>query len=199
MRFIIRKEGTRWVLLHRKRWNREILVEGPREGPHGFPTMFPELPKEDQRSALVYVSHADETERLARIKRVPLTIEEKKLEEDKAMSKLSNNLLKGKGMVFGYSKEGARLTNISSPAISLGRTTPEVRPFMSQEDGTSDQSFSSPFITKSSTVFSLSASRKSLVTGTAGGVKKTRNRPPAWKRRQRKVLDKVQRQWCVRY
>ncbi|KAF2595305.1 hypothetical protein F2Q70_00043465 [Brassica cretica] len=88
--------------------------------------MFPELSKEDQRSAMIYVSHPDETERLARIKRVQLSIEEKKEEEANAMPKISDNLFKSKGLVFGYSKDGTRLTNISSSGLSKSKENPEV-------------------------------------------------------------------------
>ncbi|KAF3521026.1 hypothetical protein DY000_02059795 [Brassica cretica] len=37
------------------------------EGPPGFPPLFPELSKEEQKMAMLYISHADDTERRARI------------------------------------------------------------------------------------------------------------------------------------
>ncbi|XP_056860056.1 uncharacterized protein At4g02000-like [Raphanus sativus] len=48
------------------------------EGPSGFPPLFPELSKEEQKSALLYISHDDPTEKAARIARVKLHIEELK-------------------------------------------------------------------------------------------------------------------------
>lgn len=46
-----------------------------RTGPPGFPVLFPELSEEDRRMAVQYVSHADETERMARIQRFKQSIE----------------------------------------------------------------------------------------------------------------------------
>ncbi|KAH0935710.1 hypothetical protein HID58_012827 [Brassica napus] len=40
------------------------------EGPPGFPPLFPELPPQEQKAAMLYISHADATERQARIMRV---------------------------------------------------------------------------------------------------------------------------------
>ena len=37
------------------------------DGPPGFPILFPELTNEDRKMALLYISHSDEIERLARI------------------------------------------------------------------------------------------------------------------------------------
>ncbi|KAF3516249.1 hypothetical protein DY000_02061104 [Brassica cretica] len=41
----------------------------PRDGLPGFLDLFPELSKEDHKMAMMYISHSDATERLARIQR----------------------------------------------------------------------------------------------------------------------------------
>lgn len=38
-----------------------VSAHGSEFGPPGFPVMFPEISEQDRRSAMVYVSHADET------------------------------------------------------------------------------------------------------------------------------------------
>lgn len=47
------------------------------DDPPGFPPIFPELSKQDQQMTLQYISHSDATERLARIRRVQQSIEDK--------------------------------------------------------------------------------------------------------------------------
>ncbi|KAF3561487.1 hypothetical protein DY000_02019120 [Brassica cretica] len=54
--------------------------------PPGFPPMFSELSPSDHQQALMYISHPDERERLARIKRVQLSITEKQEGRDKLKS-----------------------------------------------------------------------------------------------------------------
>lgn len=43
------------------------VIKEPAVGPPGFPVMFPELSNADRKMAMLYISHSDPTERLARI------------------------------------------------------------------------------------------------------------------------------------
>ncbi|WZY69918.1 hypothetical protein YC2023_002158 [Brassica napus] len=72
------------------------------EGPPGFPPLFPELPPEDRAMAMQYISHSNETERRARILRVQQSIELEKSNPPAVLTKISHNLEKEKGHVFGY-------------------------------------------------------------------------------------------------
>ncbi|KAL0827455.1 hypothetical protein Bca101_051133 [Brassica carinata] len=72
------------------------------EGPPGFSLLFPELSKEDRKMAMMYISHADETERKARILRVQQGIEESKAESSIRLTRITKELDKGKGHVFSY-------------------------------------------------------------------------------------------------
>ncbi|VVB01482.1 unnamed protein product [Arabis nemorensis] len=75
------------------------------EGPPGFPPMFPHLSRQDQRMALQYVSHADETERRARICRVQQSMEETVGDSSTHLTKITHDLNKGKGHVFQYPED----------------------------------------------------------------------------------------------
>ncbi|KAF3513562.1 hypothetical protein F2Q69_00009512 [Brassica cretica] len=52
--------------------------------------------------ALLYISHSDETVRMVRIQRVQQGIEENKAESSIRLTKITNELDKGKGYVFSY-------------------------------------------------------------------------------------------------
>ncbi|KAF3596401.1 hypothetical protein DY000_02026519 [Brassica cretica] len=70
------------------------LIEGRLEGPPGFPLLFPELPPEERRMAIQYVSHANETERKARILWVQQAIEVDKDNPPASLKKFSHELNK---------------------------------------------------------------------------------------------------------
>lgn len=70
--------------------------------PPGFPPLFPELSAQDRRMAMMYILHSDETERLARIERVKQGIAENQAESSVRLTKITNNLDKGKGHVFCF-------------------------------------------------------------------------------------------------
>ncbi|KAH0891044.1 hypothetical protein HID58_053473, partial [Brassica napus] len=97
------------------------------EGPPGFPPLFPELSKEEQQSAMLYISHADPTERRARIERVNQSIQEKKEKERNYRPAFTTDLLKGAGMVFCYDKEGEQLQYISSTGAEQAPKTRSIR------------------------------------------------------------------------
>lgn len=74
----------------------------PWEGPPGFPPLFPELSKQDNIMALQYISHADETERMARIQRVRQGIEDNRNTTSVWMMRVTGDVDKGKVHVFNY-------------------------------------------------------------------------------------------------
>ena len=78
-----------------------VLTE-PLSGPPGFPLMFPELSGEDRKMAMLYISHADPTERLARIERVKQGIAENTAASSVHLTRITKELDKGKGPVFSY-------------------------------------------------------------------------------------------------
>lgn len=68
----------------------------PMEGPPGFPPLFPELPPQEQKAAMLYISHADATERQARIMRVRQAISDQDQTHVATLTKFTANLEKGK-------------------------------------------------------------------------------------------------------
>ncbi|KAH0867629.1 hypothetical protein HID58_074651, partial [Brassica napus] len=129
---------------------------------------------------MLYISHADPTERLARIERVKQSIKDTKDQREHQRPIITTDISQGKGMVFRYTEDGETLKSISSSggeqASKLGA------PLITQEAERveSGASSSQSLYTESSTGFiSL------LLTPGPTVKKKQRNRPPAWKRRLR--------------
>ncbi|XP_009138088.1 uncharacterized protein LOC103862131 [Brassica rapa] len=89
----------------------------PMEGPPGFPPLFPELPPQEQKAAMLYISHADATERQARIMRVRQAISDQDQTHVATLTKFTANLEKG----FVGSQELAVTTGFQ---IGLSSTTP---------------------------------------------------------------------------
>lgn len=80
----------------------EVHVNATRpDGPPRFPLLFHELSNEDRKMAILYISHADETERRARIQRVQRGIDENKVSAMR-LTKITKELDKGKDHVFSY-------------------------------------------------------------------------------------------------
>ncbi|KAL0658025.1 hypothetical protein Bca4012_078610 [Brassica carinata] len=153
------------------------------EAPSGFPSLFPEFSKDDRRSALMYVSHSDATERMARIVRVNHHIEDIRRKKDEDLPLFSTDLLKEKGMVFKYDITGDKLKSISTRCVSQSRSAPALPNSQGIALEESDQSSSSHLVTEISTGFHMGSSSKTLATGSLSGQKKPRNRPLGWKRR----------------
>ncbi|KAH0853229.1 hypothetical protein HID58_090670, partial [Brassica napus] len=135
---------------------------------------------------MMYVSHADETERRARILRVQHSIENAKDDDTSVPIRISHNLNKDKGLVFGYnhgddsnieSNNTNTLHAVSAPALLKDK---EDRAATSGE-----QSASSNFQINGSTVFRLGNTTSSGYTGTSRSKRINRKRPPAWVRRVR--------------
>ncbi|KAG2310142.1 hypothetical protein Bca52824_021699 [Brassica carinata] len=154
----------------------------PLDGPPGFPLLFPELSNEDRKMALLYISHADETERRARIQRVQQGIEENKAESSSRLTKITKELDKGKGHVFSYQNPASdKGPHSGSALLSSSR--------LYLRDKEEDDSESSASLTSACsepvlpTGFRLGPSSGGRVSGTQGVSKAPRKRPSSWKRR----------------
>ncbi|KAJ0230773.1 hypothetical protein HA466_0304890 [Hirschfeldia incana] len=149
----------------------------------GFPPLFPELSKQDQKMAMLYISHSDNTERLARIERVKQGILDSKAESSAMITKITRDLEKGKGHVFsfpestGEQRQGAfaRLGSSSNQNETLESDA---------ESGASAIQY--PVFSASAMVptgFHLGPSSEGRVTGNQSSSKSQRRRPPSWKRK----------------
>lgn len=160
--------------------------EAPRlEGPPGFLPLFPELQGEERTMALQYISHADETERRARILRVQQSIEEDKNKTPTVLAKISHEVNKEKGHVFSYDmphSEGFPLVGKPSRHAVSARSGDHTR--ASQAGSSSGESNNSHSVLMGPTVFSAGA-LGSTSTGILRNKKKSRQRPPAWVRHVR--------------
>ncbi|KAF2573697.1 hypothetical protein F2Q70_00004783 [Brassica cretica] len=156
------------------------------EAPPGFPPLFPELQGEERTMALQYISHADETERRARIMRVQQSIEADKDNPPAVLFKISHEVDKEKGHVFQYD-------NPASEALPL--VCKRAHPTLSAPSGdrnrgfnegsSSGESANSRSVPKGPTVFQAGIFC-STSTGTfRNKKKKSRQRPPAWVRHVR--------------
>ncbi|XP_048621269.1 uncharacterized protein LOC125591279 [Brassica napus] len=150
------------------------------EGPPGFPPLFPELPPEDRAMAMQYISHSNETERRARILRVQQSIELEKSNPPAVLTKISHNLEKEKGHVFGYgvSESASGETRMVAHAVTAPAGE---RIHSSSEVQLSGESISPAPAPKRPAVFTIGASGSSQ-TGSSRGRRNGRNRPPAWVR-----------------
>ncbi|KAG5375858.1 hypothetical protein IGI04_040454, partial [Brassica rapa subsp. trilocularis] len=163
------------------------LIEAPRafvplEGPPGFPLLFPELSKEDRKMAMLYISHADETERRARIQRVQQGIEENKTESSIRLTKITKELDKGKGHVFSYQE----LASDEILNVGIGQRSYSKLTLHEKEDGDTESSASHRSVCSEPAPpagFRLGPSSGGRVSGTQGMSKSSRRRPSSWKRK----------------
>ncbi|KAF2595831.1 hypothetical protein F2Q68_00011199 [Brassica cretica] len=154
------------------------------EGPPGFPLLFPELSKEDRKMAMMYISHADETERKARILRVQQGIEESKTESSIRLTRITKELDKGKGHVFSYNDHNTdKVLCVKGPS----RTKPALVLTENEEGEGEAESSASQFSFCSEPViltgFRLGPSTEGRVSRSQGMSKAPRRRPPSWKRK----------------
>ncbi|KAL0646292.1 hypothetical protein Bca4012_044583 [Brassica carinata] len=156
------------------------------EAPPGFPPLFPELQGEEGTMALQYISHADETERRARIMRVQQSIEADKDNPPAVLIKISHEVDKEKGHVFQYDKPASEALPLvckrAHPTLSAP-SGDRNRGF--NEGSSSGESANSRSVPKGPTVFQAGIFC-STSTGTfQNKKKKSRQRPPAWVRHVR--------------
>ncbi|KAH0911977.1 hypothetical protein HID58_035298, partial [Brassica napus] len=144
----------------------------PLSGPPGFPLMFPELSGEDRKMAMLYISHADPTERLARIERVKQGIAEN--------TAASSSWTKEKGL-SSPTRHSWNLNIDNSLQIAAPRSHND------DNSGEGTESSGSLFPACSAPIapsgFQLGPSSEGRVIGSTGAHKSQRRRPQAWKRR----------------
>lgn len=148
------------------------------EAPPGFPPLKLDLAKEDHRMALQYASHADPTERRARIVRIQQSLEEQLAESTIKLPRLTGNIDKGKGHIFGFVNESTRLQrpNLFDGKPIRSSPTPDMENLFEVEES-SAHSLNSPSVDWSPTVFRLGASSRSPTTGNSVTGQKGRKRP----------------------
>nr|VDD38164.1 unnamed protein product [Brassica oleracea] len=150
------------------------LPDEPRfHGPPGFPPLFPELSKQDQQMALLYISHADETERRARIERVKQGIAESAAETSVRLTKITNEL--DKETCSARKKKPLMLTARSEGHNSFPDNDE------ADSSATNTSCASTPALVP--TGFQLGPSSEGRVTRNLSGSKTQRRRPPSWKRK----------------
>ncbi|KAL0857844.1 hypothetical protein Bca101_062998 [Brassica carinata] len=157
------------------------VIKEPVSSPPGFPVMFPELSSEDRKMAMLYISHSDPTERLARIERINQGIADNIAASSVHLTSITKELDKGKGHVFSYTE----LLESQHRATSFQCAAPlQISNEKSDEDTESSgiqlSSCSAPVVP---TGFQLGPSSEGRVTGNTGANKASRRRPPSWKRR----------------
>lgn len=146
-------------------------------------TLFPELSVEDRKMAMLYIFHADDTERLARIERVKQGIAENAAESSLRLSRITNVKDKGKSHALTFPEPQGKKLKHALPMESpepFGRTAV----YSDEESVSSGSHFSfqsAPIIP--TPVFLLGPSSEGLTIGNSGIGKPLRKRPQAWKRR----------------
>ncbi|XP_013632863.1 PREDICTED: uncharacterized protein LOC106338429 [Brassica oleracea var. oleracea] len=148
--------------------------------PPGFPPLFPELSRADQKMAMLYISHSDETERNARILRVRQGIEDNR-ESSLRLIRITNEIDKGKGHVFHYTEKSIYQEDSSKrfrvgPQLLLGNTEDEA-----ESSANAPDTLSAPAFVSSG--FQLRPTSEGRASGNLSLGKAPRNRPPSWKRK----------------
>lgn len=159
-------------------------VPGSELEPPGFPAMFPELSEQDRRSAMVYVSHADETKCNARIQRVRQAITDAANAPPVFLTKITPDLDKGKGHVFDYPDISSRLQWPAPKKLQLSTSAPLA--LLGNESETESSNVSLPALLPPfdiTTGFQLGTSSKDPTAGDGKSGKRARRRPPSWKRK----------------
>ncbi|KAL0694839.1 hypothetical protein Bca4012_062019 [Brassica carinata] len=156
-----------------------IAKEAPLDGPPGFPTMFPELLPQERNAALLYISHSDDTERHARIRRVRQAIEDQGQSHVATLTRFTTNLDKGKGHVFSYPD----LEDNSSPPLLLRQSASKEIGVQNEQSASSCSGTAENLTPTVSTGFQIGVSSKTPSAGDSSGAKVPRRRPPSWKRK----------------
>ncbi|WZY84802.1 hypothetical protein YC2023_031186 [Brassica napus] len=131
--------------------------------------------------AMLYISHADPTERMARIERVKQEIEENLASSSGHLTRITKELDKGKGHALSYTELleaqlGNKALQIAAPATVIGDTNEDV----SESSGSMLSAYSAPIILSG---FQLGPSTEGRVTGNVGVTLTQRRHPHSWKRR----------------
>lgn len=149
--------------------------------------------------ALLYISHADETERRARIQRVKQGIADNAVESSLRITKITNDLDKGKGHVFDYASSADNMSRAKQAKTGISfEGKYRFSPLDDEEEssGTNGDTLSAPVVAHQD--FQLGPSFGGRVSTSTNGKKSQRKRPPAWKRRTRQgSLDHRQHLRCL--
>ncbi|KAH0937686.1 hypothetical protein HID58_005147, partial [Brassica napus] len=149
--------------------------------PPGFAPLFPELSPTDQKMAMLYISHSDETERNARILRVRQGIEDNAKESSLRLIRITNEIDKGKGHVFHYPEN----INYQGDSCKLFRAGAQLLLGSIEDEAESSakapDTMSAPILVSSG--FQLGPSSEGRASGNLSFGKAPRIRPPSWKRK----------------
>ncbi|KAG5411998.1 hypothetical protein IGI04_008317 [Brassica rapa subsp. trilocularis] len=151
--------------------------------PPGFPPLFPELSAQDRRMAMMYISHSDETERLARIERVKQGIAENQAESSVRLTKITNNLDKGKGHVFYFPELTTKRLQLTPGSHVQPLATGEIATSETEAESSTAHGTALSAPATGPTGFRIGLSPEGRVTGTQSTSKSQRKRPPSWKRK----------------
>ncbi|KAH0862241.1 hypothetical protein HID58_079452, partial [Brassica napus] len=139
--------------------------------------------------AMLYISHADETERRARIERVKQGIADSAAEASVRITRITNELDKGKGHVFSYQDD--ILVSKKQRPLLLGAYSEGY--VQSLEEGEADSSATNGSFTSAPTAvlagFQLGPSSGGRVSGNQNASKTQRKRPLSWKRKPNTSQD----------
>ncbi|KAL1225017.1 hypothetical protein V5N11_002796 [Cardamine amara subsp. amara] len=153
------------------------------EGPPGFPPRFPGLSKEDNRLAVQYISHADATERLARITKVQQSIEEGLTATVPQRPLITKDINKGKGQVFGFDVEETRSKQQHSQSSnSFVSASNHHIPLALEEVQSRAPRPTTSLPVDGTKGFSMGISPNHALSGSLPGEKRKRGRPSKWKR-----------------
>ncbi|KAF3532661.1 hypothetical protein DY000_02037801 [Brassica cretica] len=133
--------------------------------------------------AMLYISHADETERLARIERVRQGIAESQEESSARITRITRDLDKGNGHVFSFQEVVEKRPRAAPLQIGNLPRWNEASESDAESGSSAIQAptFSAP--AKVPTGFHLGPSSEGRVTGNLSSSKSQRRRPPSWKRK----------------
>ncbi|KAF3512920.1 hypothetical protein F2Q69_00009514 [Brassica cretica] len=133
--------------------------------------------------AMMYVSHADETERRERIERVRQGIADSAAEASVRLTKITHELDKGKGHVFSY--QDHRNNAPKQRALCLGSYSVANNNGLLEDEAESSaaESMHVSAPTLISTGFQLGPSSEGRVSGNLGSGKSQRKRPQSCKRK----------------
>lgn len=134
--------------------------------------------------AMLYISHADDTERRARIERVRQGIEANAADSTLRITKITNELNKGKGHVFDYPSFTERSHSCKQARKGISsdcRSKSDQLEEEAESSATNGGVFSAPVL--ASTDFQVGPSSGGRVSAITNGKKSQRKRPPVWKRR----------------
>ncbi|CAN7082983.1 unnamed protein product [Brassica oleracea var. botrytis] len=151
--------------------------------PPGFEPLFPELPPEERDMAMQYIAHSDPTERQARIVRVQQSILTEGVPERVDMPKISHDLFKDKGLVFGFELQSGLQSGMPQKGDPRSSTGSLPLSFRSQRRcAPVENEVSSSSSPCDPLVFRIGSSLEGRSSGTKSSGNKNGTRPQRWKR-----------------